>query len=151
MGDTTYGNFTDKFCSDCGKRGCYIHYRGGQLIPKNSFEGYFDDCLFIRNCTFHLMNGIPMPLLYNSSTGEKLDPKISFSKLGKKKYQKSLVNSELTLEYAPNRCNYASRGCVDLDPKNHKDGCVSRFVTVSIIVSGQKCFMTMSLSDVNFK
>lgn len=64
MADTVRGDFSDKFCADCGHKGCYIkHY--GPLCPDSSV-GYFDQCFSERGAS---RNHQPKPFTYNCDTG----------------------------------------------------------------------------------
>lgn len=66
MADTSRGDYSDKFCSHCGKKGCYLKH-WGPLMKYNVV--YLDECAVeLRSVD---VNGIDPT--YNCDTGEKLE------------------------------------------------------------------------------
>ncbi|MDP3901833.1 MAG: hypothetical protein Q8Q37_02580 [bacterium] len=48
MADTSHGDFPDKYCSDCGQRGCsFLHW--GPLVPSSTVGNFCDKCMLGRN------------------------------------------------------------------------------------------------------
>lgn len=63
MADTKRGDFPEKICNDCGKKGCiFIHW--GELVPEGKIGNFCWICWLVRNVDFEETK-IAKPLGYN--------------------------------------------------------------------------------------
>lgn len=62
MADTMRSDFPDKFCANCGSKGCHILHWGPIMAGKRV---YFDNCI--------LALGENAPQLYDCDTGERTE------------------------------------------------------------------------------
>ena len=69
MADTCRGDFHNKYCVDCGHKGCYISH-WGPLCPGGS-TGHFDSCFSLRS-----ERNDTRPFTYDSETGDMIQPAI---------------------------------------------------------------------------
>lgn len=153
MADTCRGSFPDKFCSGCGLENTNFRY-WGPAIPNGSRgynEAYFDNWCFNIWTDFYGRSGqtIPLPLIYDHSTGKPSHPKISFSELGKdNNVNQEYSDFEMSLESTPGECNCKTNMGEAGAPC--KPSCLSQYVVVGHHYNDQILHRILPIDQVDF-